>query len=52
MLPHPGQCADTAIEVAITLAELIGANGADLDVALDEYELLRKARRRQIQRAS
>jgi 2-polyprenyl-6-methoxyphenol hydroxylase-like FAD-dependent oxidoreductase len=52
MLPHPGQGANTAIEDAITLAELAGANGADLDVALDEYELLRRARTREIQRAS
>src|SRR5271166_1867080 len=52
MLPHHGQGANTTIEDAITLAELICANGADLDFALDQYESLRKARTRKIQRAS
>jgi salicylate hydroxylase len=52
MLPHQGQGANVTIEDAITLAELICANGADLDVALDEYESLRKGRTRKIQRAS
>jgi salicylate hydroxylase len=52
MLPHHGQGANVTIEDAITLAELISANGADLEVALDEYESLRKPRTRKIQRAS
>jgi salicylate hydroxylase len=52
MLPHHGQGANATVEDAITLAELICADGADLDVALDKYELLRKARTRKIQRAS
>jgi salicylate hydroxylase len=52
MLPHHGQGANVTIEDAITFAELISANGADLDATLDEYESLRKPRTRKIQRAS
>jgi len=52
MLPHHGQGANVTIEDAVTLAELITENGADLDAALDEYESFRRARTRMIQRAS
>jgi salicylate hydroxylase len=52
MLPHHGQGANVTIEDAITLAELISADRADLEAALEEYESLRKARTRKIQRAS
>jgi salicylate hydroxylase len=51
-LPHHGQGANITIEDAITLAELIARDGADLDAALDAYEKLRHARTRKIQRAS
>jgi salicylate hydroxylase len=52
MLPHHGQGANVTIEDAVTLAELIAEEGADLDAALDQYERIRKARTRKIQRAS
>lgn len=53
MLPHHGQGANTTIEDAITLAELlVGAAPADLDAVLDRYQALRRARTRKIQRSS
>ena len=52
MLPHHGQGANVTIEDAVTLAELIAEEWADLDTALDEYERMRKGRTRKIQRAS
>jgi salicylate hydroxylase len=52
MLPHHGQGANVTIEDAVTLAELVAEEGANLDAALDEYERMRKGRTRKIQRAS
>lgn len=53
MLPHHGQGANTTIEDAITLAELlIGATSGDLDAVLGRYQALRRARTRKIQRSS
>jgi salicylate hydroxylase len=53
MLPHHGQGANTTIEDAVTLAELLaGAAPDDLDTALDRYQALRRARTRKIQRRS
>jgi salicylate hydroxylase len=53
MLPHHGQGANTTIEDAITLAELlIGATASDLDNLLGRYQALRRARTRKIQRSS
>jgi salicylate hydroxylase len=52
MLPHHGQGANTTIEDAITLAELIAADPHDLDGAFAAYETLRCPRTRAIQRAS
>jgi 2-polyprenyl-6-methoxyphenol hydroxylase-like FAD-dependent oxidoreductase len=52
MLPHHGQGANTTIEDAITLAELIAADPRDLDGAFAAYETLRRPRTRAIQRAS
>jgi salicylate hydroxylase len=53
MLPHHGQGANTTIEDAITLAELLaGAAPGDLEAVLGRYQALRRARTRQIQRSS
>jgi salicylate hydroxylase len=52
MLPHQGQGANTTIEDAVTLAELIAAGPHDLDGAFAAYETLRRQRTRAIQRAS
>ena len=53
MLPHHGQGANTTIEDAITLAELLPARrGDDFDDAMRRYEALRRARTRIIQRSS
>ena len=52
MLPHHGQGANTTIEDAVTLAELIAADPYDLDGAFAAYESLRRPRTRAIQRAS
>jgi salicylate hydroxylase len=52
MLPHHGQGANTTIEDAVTLAELIAAHPHDLDGAFAAYETLRRPRTRAIQRAS
>ena len=52
MLPHHGQGANTTIEDAVTLAELMAARAHDLDGAFASYEALRKRRTRTIQRAS
>ena len=53
MLPHHGQGANTTIEDAITLAELL-ANTApgDLEPMMRQYQALRRARTRKIQRSS
>jgi salicylate hydroxylase len=53
MLPHHGQGANTSIEDAITLAELLaGASPGELDTVLSRYQTLRRARTRKIQRSS
>src|SRR5689334_6103354 len=53
MLPHHGQGANTTIEDAVTMAELLAAPGQeDLDSVLERYRLLRRARTRKIQRSS
>jgi salicylate hydroxylase len=52
MLPHHGQGANSTIEDAVTLAELIAADPHDLDGAFAAYEALRRPRTRAIQRAS
>lgn len=53
MLPHHGQGANTTIEDAITLAELLtGAEPGDLQAVLNRYQALRRARTRKIQRSS
>jgi salicylate hydroxylase len=52
MLPHHGQGANTTIEDAVTLAELIAADPSNLDGAFAAYETLRRPRTRAIQRAS
>ena len=53
MLPHHGQGANTTIEDAITLAELLaGAAPGDLEAVLARYQELRRARTRKIQRSS
>ncbi len=53
MLPHHGQGANTTIEDAITLAELLPARRSeDFDEAMQRYESLRRARTRIIQRSS
>lgn len=50
MLPHHGQGANTTIEDAVTLAELVAARGlSDLDATLSRYRALRRTRTRQIQ---
>lgn len=53
MLPHHGQGANTTIEDAITLAELLSVNGKQrFDAATLAYERLRRARTRIIQRSA
>jgi salicylate hydroxylase len=52
MLPHHGQGANTTIEDAVTLAELMAARAHDLDGVFAAYETLRRRRTRMIQRAS
>jgi len=52
MLPHHGQGANTTIEDAVTLAELMAADPGDLDRVFAAYEGLRHPRTRAIQRAS
>lgn len=53
MLPHHGQGANTTIEDAITLAELLAQAGvSDWDAMMHHYESLRRARTRKIQRSS
>jgi 2-polyprenyl-6-methoxyphenol hydroxylase-like FAD-dependent oxidoreductase len=53
MLPHHGQGANTTIEDAITLAELMPARRSDdFDETMRRYEALRRARTRIIQRSS
>jgi salicylate hydroxylase len=53
MLPHHGQGANTTIEDAITLAELLAdASPDELDGVLVRYQVLRRARTRKIQRSS
>ncbi len=53
MLPHHGQGANTTIEDAVTLAELLAIRGlADLDTTLVRYEQLRRLRTRTIQQSS
>ena len=53
MLPHHGQGANTTIEDAITLAELLpGASADGLAPMLAHYQSLRRARTRKIQRSS
>lgn len=53
MLPHHGQGANTTIEDAITLVELLGHFGwDDLDRTLSQYDALRRQRTRIIQRSS
>jgi salicylate hydroxylase len=53
MLPHHGQGANTTIEDAITLAELLTRAGVrDWEGTMREYQTLRRARTRKIQRSS
>jgi salicylate hydroxylase len=53
MLPHHGQGANTTIEDAITLAELLaGAAPGGPDALMRRYQELRRARTRKIQRSS
>ncbi|MBA3905229.1 MAG: FAD-dependent monooxygenase [Pseudonocardiales bacterium] len=53
MLPHHGQGANTTIEDAFTLAELLtDGSDADLPTKLQNYQRLRRARTRQIARSS
>src|SRR4029079_6647758 len=53
MLPHHGQGANTTIEDAITLAELLATDGvSDWDGTMRRYQALRRARTRKIQRSS
>ena len=53
MLPHHGQGANTTIEDAITLAELVAsAAEGEIGAALGRYQALRRARTRKIQRSS
>jgi salicylate hydroxylase len=53
MLPHQGQGANQTIEDAAVLATLLAASGhATLSDALHRYEVSRRARTRQVQRAS
>jgi salicylate hydroxylase len=53
MLPHQGQGANVTIEDAVVLAELLAGRGrAEWRDVFVDYERLRKARTRAIQRAS
>jgi salicylate hydroxylase len=56
MLPHHGQGANTTIEDAITLAELLAnvesPRERDLESMMSRFEALRRARTRKIQRSS
>jgi salicylate hydroxylase len=53
MLPHHGQGANTTIEDAITLAELLPGTAPDRAASmLAKYQSLRRARSRKIQRSS
>jgi salicylate hydroxylase len=52
MLPHHGQGANTTIEDAVTLAELLAAGPDDIAGVFERYETLRRLRTRSIQRAS
>jgi salicylate hydroxylase len=52
MLPHQGQGANTTIEDAVTLAELLARRRQPLPDVFAAYERLRKARTRAIQRSS
>ncbi|MBY0613352.1 MAG: FAD-dependent monooxygenase [Beijerinckiaceae bacterium] len=53
MLPHHGQGANTTIEDAVTLAELLArADMSDLAETLALYQALRQARTRKIQRSA
>ncbi|MEH3143794.1 MAG: FAD-dependent monooxygenase [Methylobacterium frigidaeris] len=52
MLPHHGQGANTTIEDAVTLAELLARGGGDLDGMMARYQGLRQARTRTIQRSA
>ncbi len=53
MVPHHGQGANTTIEDAITLAELlVGTASGGVAAMLGQYQALRRARTRKIQRSS
>ena len=53
MVPHHGQGANTTIEDAITLAELLATDGvSDWDATMRRYQALRRARTRKIQHSS
>jgi salicylate hydroxylase len=53
MLPHHGQGANTTIEDAVTLAELLAdASPSELEAMAGHYQALRRARTRKIQRSS
>jgi len=53
MLPHHGQGANTTIEDAITLAELLAsASPSELEAVAGRYQALRRTRTRKIQRSS
>ena len=53
MVPHHGQGANTTIEDAITLAELLhGLEPNGVDDMIHRYQALRRARTRTIQRSS
>jgi len=53
MVPHHGQGANTTIEDAITLAELLaGTTTSGLEAMMAHYQALRRARTRKIQRSS
>ena len=53
MLPHHGQGANTTIEDAVTLAELLaGASPSELEAVTGRYQALRRSRTRKIQRSS
>ncbi|MBV9533560.1 MAG: FAD-dependent monooxygenase [Bradyrhizobium sp.] len=53
MLPHHGQGANTTIEDAVILAELLaGASLGEVEIVASRYQELRRARTRKIQRSS
>jgi salicylate hydroxylase len=53
MLPHHGQGANTTIEDAITLAELLGSSSpCEIEAVVGRYQLLRRARTRKVQLSS